>query len=104
MTDLSTRLQQILDDRNHRETIANSPIANFPNDRVSFGNSSGRSFTKTMSKPSIAAKVSFWSQFLGSIASLFFKGAEDKQKVINIAQGISQTADVVQQAKDGGMI
>ena len=59
---------------------------------------------KTMSKPSIASKVSFWSQFLGSIASLFFKGAEDKQKVINIAQGISQTADVVQQAKDGGMI
>lgn len=55
-------------------------------------------------KPSIAAKVSFWSQFLGAIGSLFFKGAEDKQKVINISQGVAQAADTVQQAKDGGML
>lgn len=61
--------------------------------------------TKVMPpKPSIAAKVSFWSQFIGSIASLFFKGADDKQKVINIAKGVSDTADVVQQAQDGGEI
>ena len=49
-------------------------------------------------KPSIAAKVSFWSQFVGSIGSLFFKGAEDKQKVIDIAKGISDTAIVVDHA------
>ena len=52
-------------------------------------------------KPSIAAKVSFWSQFIGSIASLFFKGAEDKQKVINIAKGVSDTAVVVDQVQSG---
>ena len=52
-------------------------------------------------KPSIAAKVSFWSQFIGSIASLFFKGAEDKQKVINIAKGVSGTAVAVDQASQG---
>jgi len=46
-------------------------------------------------KPSIAAKVSFWSQFVGSIGSLFFKGTEDKQKVIDIAKGISDTAIVI---------
>lgn len=51
-------------------------------------------------KPSIAAKVSFWSQFIGSIASLFFKGAEDKQKVINIAKGVSDTAVVVDHVAD----
>lgn len=69
------------------------------------GTIEAKAYTKVMPpKPSIAAKVSFWSQFVGSIASLFFKGAEDKQKVINIAQGISQTADVVQQAQDSGEI
>ena len=52
-------------------------------------------------KPSIAAKVSFWSQFVGSIGSLFFKGAEDKQKVIDIANGVSQAAIVVDQASQG---
>jgi len=46
-------------------------------------------------KPSISAKVSFWSQFVGSIGSLFFKGSEDKQKVIDIANGVSQTAIVI---------
>ena len=55
-------------------------------------------------KPSIAAKVSFWSQFAGSFFSIFFKGAEDKQKVIDIANGVSQAAVVVQQAQDGGEI
>jgi len=55
-------------------------------------------------KPSIAAKVSFWSQFIGSIASLFFKGAEDKQKVIDIATGVSGAAAAVQQAQDSGEI
>lgn len=55
-------------------------------------------------KPSIAAKVSFWSQFIGSIVTLFFKGTEDKQRVIDVAQGISQAADAVQQAKDGRAI
>jgi len=49
-------------------------------------------------KPSIAAKVSFWSQFVGSIGSLFFKGSEDKQKVIDIANGVSQTAIVIDHA------
>ena len=56
------------------------------------------------SKPSIAAKVSFWSQFAGSALSIFFKGAEDKQKVIDIANGVSQAADVVVQVQDGGNI
>lgn len=52
-------------------------------------------------KPSIAAKVSLWSRFIGSIASLFFKGTEDKQKVIDIAKGVSDTAVVVDQASQG---
>ena len=51
-------------------------------------------------KPSIAAKVSFWSQFVGSIGSLFFKGTEDKQKVIDIAKGISDTAIVIDHGVD----
>ena len=51
-------------------------------------------------KPSIAAKVSFWSQFVGSIGSLFFKGAEDKQKVIDIANGVSQAAIVIDHGVD----
>ena len=69
------------------------------------GTLAAEAHTKVMTpKPSIAAKVSFWSQFAGSFFSIFFKGAEDKQKVINIANGISQTADVVVQAQDGGEI
>jgi len=54
-------------------------------------------------KPSIAREVSFWS-FAGSAFSIFFKGAEDKQKVIDIANGVSQAADVVVQVEDGGNI
>ena len=57
----------------------------------------------TPRKPSIAAKVSFWSQFVGSIGSLFFKGAEDKQKVIDIAKGISDTAIVIDHGVDHGV-
>jgi len=69
------------------------------------GTLAAEAHTKAMTpKPSIAAKVSFWSQFAGSFFSIFFKGAEDKQKVIDIANGISQTADVVVQAQDGGEI
>lgn len=55
-------------------------------------------------KPSVALRVSFWSQLIGAIARVFFKGPEDKQKVDEIAQGISGTADAVQQAKNEGML
>ena len=52
-------------------------------------------------KRSIARKVSFWAQFLGSLGALLFSGKEDKQKVMNIANGISQTADIVVQVQEG---
>ena len=52
-------------------------------------------------KRSVARKISFWAQFVGSLGSLFFKGAEDKQKVMDIANGISQTADVIVQVQEG---
>ena len=81
------------------------PIAHPFKKSIALGTLKAEAYIEVMPpKPSIAAKVSFWSQFVGSIASLFFKGAEDKQKVINIAQGISQTADVVVQAQDSGEI
>jgi len=51
-------------------------------------------------KRSIARKVSFWAQFLGSFGALLFKGADDKQKVMDIANGISQTADVIVQENE----
>ena len=51
-------------------------------------------------KRSVARKISFWAQFVGSLGSLFFKGAEDKQKVMDIANGISQTADIVVEVQD----
>ena len=54
-------------------------------------------------KRSVARKISFWAQFVGSLGSLFFKGAEDKQKVMDIANGISQTADVVVQVQENEM-
>ena len=54
-------------------------------------------------KRSIARKVSFWAQFLGSFGALLFSGKEDKQKVMDIANGISQTADVVVQVQEGEM-
>ena len=54
-------------------------------------------------KRSVARKISFWAQFVGSLGSLFFKGAEDKQKVMDIANGISQTADVIVQVQEGEM-
>gem|GEM_PF-1001896 len=81
------------------------PIAPPSKKPIAMGTLKAEAYTDVMPpKPSIAGKISFWSQFVGSIASLFFKGAEDKQKVINIAQGISQTADVVVQAQDSGEI
>ena len=52
-------------------------------------------------KRSIAHKVSFWAQFLGSFGALLFSGKEDKQKVMDIANGISQTADIVVQVQEG---
>ena len=52
-------------------------------------------------KRSIARKVSFWAEFIGSLGALLFSGKEDKQKVMNIANGISQTADVVVQVQEG---
>ena len=52
-------------------------------------------------KRSIAHKISFWSQFIGSFLPLLFKGTEDKKKVMDIANGISQTADIVVQVQEG---
>ena len=52
-------------------------------------------------KRSIARKVSFWAEFIGSLGALLFKGADDKKKVMDIANGISQTADVVVQVQEG---
>ena len=52
-------------------------------------------------KRSIGRKISFWAQFAGSILPLLFRGKEDKQKVMDIAQGISQTADVIIQVQEG---
>jgi len=52
-------------------------------------------------KRSIARKVSFWAEFIGSLGALLFSGKEDKQKVMNIANGISQTADIVVQVQEG---
>ena len=52
-------------------------------------------------KRSIGRKISFWAQFAGSILPLLFKGADDKQKVMDIANGISQTADIVVQVQEG---
>ena len=54
-------------------------------------------------KRSIAKKVSFWSQFAGSLLPLLFRGKEDKQKVMDIANGISQTADVIVQVQENEM-
>jgi len=52
-------------------------------------------------KRSIARKVSFWAEFIGSLGALLFKGADDKKKVMDIANGISQTADIVVQVQEG---
>ena len=52
-------------------------------------------------KRSIARKVSFWAEFIGSLGALLFSGKEDKKKVIDIANGISQTADVIVQVQEG---
>ena len=52
-------------------------------------------------KRSVARKISFWAQFLGSFGALLFSGADDKQKVMDIANGISQTADIVVQVQEG---
>ena len=52
-------------------------------------------------KRSIARKVSFWAEFIGSLGALLFKGADDKKKVMDIANGISQTADVVVKVQEG---
>ena len=52
-------------------------------------------------KRSIARKVSFWAEFVGSLGALLFSGKEDKQKVMDIANGISQTADVVVKVQEG---
>ena len=54
-------------------------------------------------KRSIARKVSFWAEFVGSLGALLFSGKEDKQKVMNIANGISQTADVIVQVQENEM-
>jgi len=54
-------------------------------------------------KRSIAHKISFWSQFIGSFLPLLFKGTEDKKKVMDIANGISQTADIVVQVQENEM-
>ena len=52
-------------------------------------------------KRSIGRKVSFWAEFVGSLGALLFSGKEDKQKVMDIANGISQTADVIVQVQEG---
>ena len=53
---------------------------------------------KTQKKP-IAEQVSFWAQFIGSLGSLFFKGEEDKRKVIAISKGISDTALIIDESQ-----
>lgn len=59
---------------------------------------------KSMPKPSPLAKVSFWAQFVSAIGAITLKDGVTKQKVIDIANGVSVSADTVQQAKDEGMI
>ena len=54
-------------------------------------------------KRSIARKVSFWAEFVGSLGALLFSGKEDKQKVMDIANGISQTADVIVRVQENEM-